>query len=115
MHGYDVVVGGSTRTTGERVVSDGKIAVETFTSAHCVIYLESGYDRILKTTQPHDVSIGLNGARCLLLWPFVAVQRAVFSGIVRQEVDYTLLYEAHEKRLGHALGLLQPQIPMPVY
>jgi hypothetical protein len=43
------------------------------------------------------------------------VQRAVFSGILRQEVDYTPLYEAHERRLGHALGLLQPQMPMPVY
>ncbi len=114
-HGYDVVVGGSTRTTGERVIEPGKIEVATFTSAHCVIYLASGYECLLKTTQPHDVSIGLNGARCVLLWPFVAVQRAVFSGILRQEVDYTPLYDAHEQRLGHALGLLEPQIAMPVY
>lgn len=114
-HGYDVLVGGSTRTYGEKVVRDGLIEVSSFCSAHCVVYLQSSYETILKTVQPHDQSIGRLGAKCLLTWPFVAVQRAVFSGILRQEVDYTPLYEAHEKRLGHALGLLQPQMPMPVY
>jgi len=115
MHGYDVLVGGSTRTYNEKIVRRGLIEVTAFHSAHCVVYLESSYDTILKTTQPHDLSIGRLGAKCLLTWPFVAVQRAVFSGILRQEVDYTPLYQAHEDRLGHALGLLEPRMPMPVY
>lgn len=116
---YDVLVGGCTRTYGERIamgVEGGALLqIEAFHSAHCVVYMASSYDTILKTTQPHDLSIGRLGAKCLLTWPFVAVQRAVFSGILRQEVDYTPLYQAHEDRLGHALGLLEPRIPMPVY
>lgn len=122
---YDVVVGGCTRTYDERIAArmcetslheeTTLVEVGAFHSAHCVVYLKSSYDTILKTTQPHDLMIGRLGAKCLLTWPFVAVQRAVFSGIVRQEVDYTPLYEAHEKRLGHSLGLLEPKIAMPVY
>jgi len=114
-HGYDVLVGGCTRTYGETIIRDGLIKVSAFHSAHCIAYLRSSYDTILKTTQPHDLMIGRLGARCLLTWPFVAVQAPSFSGILRQPVDYVPLYEAHEKRLGHALGLLEPQIAMPVY
>jgi hypothetical protein len=114
---YDVLVGGCTRTYNERIAMTTEhgalLELGAFHSAHCIVYFQSGYDIILKTTQPHDLLIGQLGAKCLLTWPFVAVQRAVFSGILRQEVDYTLLYEAHEQRLGHALGLLEPMIPMP--
>ena len=114
-HDYDVLVGGSTRTYGEKMVGDGFIEVEAFHSAHCVVYMQSSYDTILKTVQPHDLSIGRLGARCVLTWPFVAVQSQSYSGILKQQVDYVPLYEAHEKRLGHALGLLEPQIAMGVY
>lgn len=114
-HGYDVIVGGCTRTYGERIVRDGLIEVSAFHSAHCVVYLKSSYETILKTVQPHDLSIGRLGARCLLTWPFVAVQAPSFSGILQKPVDYMPLYQAHEDRLGHALGLLEPQIAMPVY
>ena len=51
-HGYDVLVGGCTRTYGERVVRDGLIEVRAFHSAHCIAYLASSYDTILKTVQP---------------------------------------------------------------
>ena len=66
--------------------------------------------------QPFDLSLGATcGLRCVLTWPFVAVQRPSFSGILQQPVDYVPLYAAHEKRLGHALGMLQPFAAMPRY
>jgi hypothetical protein len=114
-NGYDVLAGGCTRTYDERVVRDGLIEVSAFHSAHCVVYLQSSYETILRTVQPHDLSIGRLGARCLLAWPFVAVQTPAYSNILKQPVDYVPLYEAHEQRLGHALGLLEPPIAMPVY
>lgn len=121
-NGYDVLVGGCTRTYDEKVVwqkgHEGRYAlieVSAFHSAHCVIYLSSSYDRVLQTTQPHDVMIGRLGNRCLLTWPFVAVQAPSFSGILQQKVDYVPLYRAHEQRLGHALNLLEPYYAMPVY
>ena len=119
LHQYDVVVGGCTRTYGERVVGTEQglqlIEVSAFHSAHCIVYLKTGYEKILKTEQPFDLSIGQQGAKILLTWPFVAVQAPSVSGILKQPVDYVPLYDAHEQRLGHALGLLEPHIPMPVY
>lgn len=119
MRHYDVLVGGCTRTYNERLavgVDGGALLqVDAFHSAHCIVYFKSSYDTILKTVQPHDLSIGRLGAGCILTWPFVAVQAPSFSGILQQEVDYVPLYKAHEQRLGHALGLLEPQIAMPVY
>lgn len=105
-HGYDVLVGGCTRTYGERVVRQGLIAVSAFHSAHCIVYLASSYDTILKTVQPFDVSVGKMGARVVITWPFVAVQRPTFSGILQQPVDYVPLYEKHERTLGKQLGLV---------
>lgn len=118
-HGYDIVAGGCTRTYDEKVVyHEGKhafIEVSAFHSAHCVAYLHTGYEKILRTVQPYDLSLGRTGAKCLLTWPFVAIQRPSFSGILQQHVDYVPLYVAHEARLGHALGLLEPHVPMPAY
>lgn len=117
MRHYDVLVGGCTRTYGERLACtiDGHamLQVEAFHSAHCIVYFASGYDKVLQTVQPLDLSIGQQGATILLTWPFLAVQAPSFSGILKKPVDYVPEYEAHERRLGHALGLLQPQIPMP--
>jgi len=123
-HGYDVMTGGCTRTYGEKVVrayTTGDrvvrlIEVSAFHSAHCVVYFQSGYAKALLAIQPYDLSLGKDcGLRCVLTWPFVAVQRPSFSGILRQPVDYVPFYEAHERRLGHALGMLEPFQPMPRY
>lgn len=114
--GYDVLAGGCTRTYEERVVREGLIDVRAFHSAHCLVYFRSGYAKALRAVQPYDLSLGRDcGLRCVLTWPFVAVQRASYSGILRQPVDYGPLYAAHEQRLGHALGLLEPYVAMPVY
>jgi hypothetical protein len=103
-HGYDVLVGGCTRTYDERVVREGLIEVAAFHSAHCVVYFRSGYEKALQAIQPYDLSLGRDcGMRCVLTWPFVAVQRPSFSGILRQPVDYVPLYARHEAALA-ALG-----------
>lgn len=100
-HGYDVMAGGCTRTYDERRVRDGMIEVGAFHSAHCVVYFESGYGKALEATQPYDLSLGRDcGMRCVLVHPFVAVQRPSFSGILRQDVNYVPYYQQHEAALG---------------
>jgi hypothetical protein len=99
-HGYDVLAGGCTRTYDQRVVRDGVLEVSAFHSAHCLVYFESGYEKALRAVQPYDWSLGRDcGMRCALVHPFVAVQRASFSGILRQAVDYVPLYALHEAEL----------------
>ena len=115
-NGYDVMAGGCTRTYNESVVRDGMVEVSAFHSAHCYVLFRSGFTKALHAVQPYDLSLGLTcGLRCVLTWPFVAVQRPSFSGILRQPVDYVPLYQAHERRLGHALGMLKPYQPMAAY
>ncbi len=105
-NGYDVLVGGSTRTYDEKIVREGMIEVSAFHSAHFVTYFQSGYAKILKAVQPFDYSLGANcGCRVVVKWPFVAVQRASFSGILQQNVDYVPLYQAHEQALKIFLHL----------
>jgi hypothetical protein len=99
--GYDVMAGGCTRTYEERFVSNGMIEVSAFHSAHCVVYFASGYEKALNAVQPYDLSLGRDcGMRCVLVHPFVAVQRPSFSGILKQPVNYVPLYEQHERTLG---------------
>ncbi len=105
-HHYDVLVGGCTKTYQERVVAPGLIAVKAFHSAHCIVYLSSSYDKVLQTVQPFDVSVGQMGCRVVMTWPFVAVQRPTYSGILQQEVDYVPLYQKHEARLAQKFGLV---------
>jgi hypothetical protein len=105
-HQYDVMVGGSTRTYDEKLVRLGMIEVSAFHSAHCVIYFKSGYDKILQAVQPFDYSLGHDTkCKCVLVYPFIAVQLASFSGILQQQVDYVPLYEQHERALAQVLGL----------
>jgi hypothetical protein len=102
MHGYDVVVGGCTRTSGERQVRDGIIEVSAICSAHCIVYFDTAYEKVLKAVQPFDISLGRDcGLKIALVHPFVAVQRPSYSGILKQEVDYVPLYQQHENRLRH--------------
>lgn len=106
-HGYDVMCGGSTRTYDEKIVRDGMIEVSAFHSAHCVVYFQSGYEKILQAVQPFDWSLGRDcGCRCVLTYPFVAVQRQSYSGILREMVNYVPLYQWHEKELGRTLGIV---------
>lgn len=100
-HGYDVMSGGSTRTYDQRHVRDGMIEVSAFHSSHCLVYFESGYDKIQHAVTPLDWSLGRDcGMRCVVVWPFVAVQRPAFSGIEQRHVDYVPLYARHEAELG---------------
>lgn len=100
-HGYDILIGGSTRTYDERWVRDGMVEVSAFHSSHCVVYFASGYDKVLRAGAPIDITPGRDcGARCVVAWPFVAVQRPAFSGCEGHDVDYVPLYEQHEARLG---------------
>jgi hypothetical protein len=100
-HGYDVLAGGCTLTYDARLVRAGLIAVSAFHSAHCVVYFASGYAKALDAVQPYDVSLGRDcGLRCVVAWPFVAVQRPSFSGILQQPVDYIPDYQRHEAALG---------------
>lgn len=99
-NGYDVLAGGCTRTYNERKVRDGIIEVSAFHSAHCLVYFESGYEKVQKAIQPYDVSLGQDcGLRCALVVPFVAVQKPSYSGILRQNVNYVPYYTSHEAAL----------------
>ena len=104
--GYDVMCGGSTRTYNEKVVRDGMIEVEAFHSAHCVVYFKSGFEKALQAVQPYDLSLGRDcKMRCVLVHPFVAVQKPSFSGILREQVDYVPFYRGHEKALRDLLRI----------
>lgn len=104
--GYDVLAGGCTRTYDEKIVRTGILEVEAFHSAHCVVYFESGYEKALDAVQPYDLSLGRDcGMRCALVWPFVAVQRPSYSGILREQVNYVPFYTNHEKELGRLLSM----------
>ncbi len=99
-HGYDVLVGGSVKSYDTRVVREGLIEVSAAHSAHCLVYLASGYDKAQAAIQPYDVSLGRDcGMRTLLTYPFVAVQRAAFSGIQQKLVNYVPEYDRHERSL----------------
>lgn len=99
--GYDVMSGGSTRTYDQKIVRTGMVEVSAFHSSHCVVYFVSGYEKMLKAVSPLDWSLGRDcGMRCVLVHPFVAVQRAAFSGIEHRQVDYVPLYQQHEAALG---------------
>lgn len=113
---YDVLVGGSTRTYEEKTVKrfvDGSALVEVsaFHSSHCVVYLSSCFDKMELGVDPIDLSMGRDcGARCVVAYPFVAVQRPSFSGVNQQDVDYVPLYNAHEHRIGAFVnGLVMAQ------
>ncbi len=109
--GYDVLVGGSTRTYDDRLARDGMIEVSAFHSSHCVVYFASGYDKVLRAGAPIDVTLGQDEkARCVVAWPFVAVQRPSFSGCEGQFVDYVPLYERHEMQLGARHGMRKKRI-----
>lgn len=109
-HGYDVMAGGCTRTYDQKVVREdpqgAMVEVSGFHSAHCVVYFASGYEKALRAVQPYDWSLGRDcGMRCVLTWPFVAVQRASYSGILKERVNYEPLYASHEQDLGYTLGI----------
>lgn len=116
-NGYDIMIGGSTRTYDERVVRDGMIEVQAFHSAHCIVYFESSFDKVQNAVQPYDYSLGNpptnpimgterhTGCRIVLVYPFVAIQKPSFSGILREPVDYVPLYGKHEQELGHRLRM----------
>jgi len=100
-HGYDIMVGGSTKTYDEKQVREGMIEVSAFHSSHCVVYFESGYDKVLKSAAPIDWTPGRdNGARCVVVWPFVAVQAPSFSGCTGRYENYVPLYQQHQRHLG---------------
>lgn len=105
-NGYNVLVGGCVQTYHPRVVDEGLIAVSAFHSAHCIVYLRDSYDIVLDVPAPLDLSIGQMGAKVLMTFPFVAVQRPAFSGILNKDVDYMPLYKGYEENLGRMLGIL---------
>lgn len=112
-HHYDVLVGGCTRAYDPRVawVTDSRmlaiVDVSAFHSAHCIVYFESSFERMLRcAVAPVDWSLGRDcQMRCAVAWPFVAVQRPAYSGIEKRKVDYRPLYVSYEAELGRRLSL----------
>ncbi len=117
-NGYDVLIGGSTRTYDEKLVwktstllTVGMIEVSAFHSSHCVVYFASGYEKVLRAGAPIDITLGQDEkARCVLTWPFVAVQRPSFSGCEGVFVDYVPLYAQHEMNLGARFGMRKKKL-----
>lgn len=97
--GYDVLTGGCISARRPRLVRAGLFAVDWFKSAHCVVYREPAYPVVLRAGQPLDLSLGRLGARCLMTYPFVAVQAPGFSGIRNRDVDYRAKYARYEHEL----------------
>lgn len=105
-NGFGCLTGGCVNTYEQkRTARNTVVEVAKFHSAHCIVYFADAYDKVLQTIQPFDTSLGDVGIRCAVSWPFVAVQRPVFSGILQKDVDYTGLYAMHEQHLGRTLGL----------
>lgn len=102
-HGYGAMAGGCVMTWDNKKVAEGLIEVTRFCSAHCMMYFERGYKYILEAVQPYDMTLGdcLNkvGIKCLVTWPFVAVQRPSYSGILDKNVNYLDNYVSHERTL----------------
>jgi hypothetical protein len=107
--GADLLVGGCVNTYQPRKCGFSSpyqvVEVDKFHSAHCIVYFESGYERALDAIQPWDTSLGDQGLRTFMTWPFVAIQRPTYSGILQRDVDYTGFYKVHEEHLGNLLGL----------
>jgi hypothetical protein len=80
--------------------------VSAFHSAHCIVYFDSSYDIVPHVSGPFDLNLGKHGAKIVMTFPFVAVQRAGFSGILGHDVNYVPLYEGYEFNLGRMLGLI---------
>lgn len=99
-HGYNVLTGGCISARHPRLVRAGLFAVERFKSLHCVVYLRSAYAIVLRVVYPIDVMLGRLGARCLMAYPFVALQAPGYSGIQDRIVDYGPRYRRYEQELG---------------
>lgn len=98
--GYQAVIGGSVSTRGARLVRTGLYAVERFKSTHCVTYLRSAFETVLRVgAGPIDKQLSKLGLRTVLTVPFVAVQRIAFSGALHRIVDYGPQYIRHETTL----------------
>lgn len=103
-NGYNVLVGGCVATRNARRARAGLAAIDYFKSSHCIAYLPSAYDVVLRLVEPMDVMIGKLGAKPLVTVPFVAVQRPSFSGIQQRDVDYLPRYAQHEAHLAALFG-----------
>lgn len=99
-HGYNTITGGCVSTRNPRLVREGLFAVDRFKSTHCIVYHEDVYEIVMKLTTPMDPMLGRLGAKCLVTYPFVAVQRPAFSGILGHHQDYLRSYERESNRLG---------------
>jgi hypothetical protein len=115
-NGFDAVVGGCVLTYDQSIAFrnrpgavglEAMIYVPKFHSAQCIIYLASGYEKALTAEQPWDVDLGQKGVKTVLTYPFVAVQRPVYSGILSKDVDYRNYFQMHQDHLGQMFGLTQ--------
>ena len=105
--GYQVLTGGCIAAANPRLVRRGLFAVDRFKSAHCVVYAASAYDTVLIAGPPLDLQLGRLGLKCLMTYPFAAVQAPSFSGLLNRQVDYRPRYTRYEAEL-EALAQVKP-------
>jgi len=98
--GYDVLAGGCVSTRNPTLVRDGLFAVERFKSTHCVAYHSGAFDIVDRVVPPIDLQLGTLGAKCVVTFPYVAVQGPSVSGILNRPVDYRPMYARHEAQLA---------------
>jgi hypothetical protein len=100
-NGFGAMTGGVVRTWGAKLARIGLVSVDSFCSAHCMLYLAAndGYTRALAAVQPYDQTLG----PALVQFPFVAVQAPSFSGILKRDVNYVPDYWAWEDELRSQL------------
>lgn len=100
LHGYGVLVGACVTTSRPKPAGrGGLVAVETFHSAHCIVYHRSAYAIAAQMTRPLDVQLGERGANPVVAVPFVAHQAPGWSAHLKKDVDYTPMYDRHERFL----------------
>lgn len=101
VHGFDAVIGGSVSAKRPQAVREGLVAVARFKSTHCITYLRSAYQTVLRVgAGPIDKQLSTLGLKAVLTVPFVAVQRAAFSGALGRWMDYGPEYARHAEALA---------------
>jgi hypothetical protein len=58
------------------------------TTAHCVFYAESAYDKLLDFDDTHIADVITNKCNMLFTYPYLATQVSSFSDIEKEDVDY---------------------------
>ena len=64
------------------------------TTAHCIFYAASAYDKLLEFDDTHIADVITNDCNMVYTYPYLATQMASFSDIEEKDVDYQNIPES---------------------